>query len=204
MSDFHVLQEVSHYLRDLLLTYLASIDTLNPGFTSVNNISLDSPARIADKSAPNAGDALLSLYLYQVTPNTHINNRGYIPAGNGQLLFPPLSLNLFYLLTPLNSSPDDALVTLGCAMQALAAYPRIRANFLDSHLRPEQPDVKVAISAVSLEELTRIWNAFNQPYRLSVCYQVQTVSIDSIRQAEAGPPVMERLVDVQQVMGEGE
>jgi hypothetical protein len=202
LSDYRVLQEVSHYLRDLLLTYLSSIDTLTANFTSPNNISLDTPARIADGSAPEATNAMLSLYLYQVTPNTHVNNRGYIPAGNGTLVFPPLSLNLFYLLTPLNNSPDDALATLGLAMQALAAHPVIRASFLDSTLHPEQPDMKIAICPVTLEELTRVWNAFNQPYRLSVCYQVQIVSIDSTHQPEVGPPVMERLVDVQQITGE--
>jgi hypothetical protein len=204
MSDARVLQEVSHYLRDLLFPYVSSIPNLNTPFTSPNNISLDSPARIADNSAPNASQALLSLYLYQVTPNIYINNQGYIPAGMGVRMFPPLSLNLFYLLTPLNASPDDALVTLATAMQALAAHPVIRADFLDSHLRPEMPEVKVAICPVTLEELTRLWNAFNQAYRLSVCYQVQAVSIDSIRQPESGAPVTEQIIDLHQITGEDE
>jgi hypothetical protein len=201
VSDFRVLQELSHFLRGLLLVHLVELDALNQRFTAVNNISLDSPARIADGSAPNAADARLSLYLYQATPNAHTNNRGYIPAGAGVRRFPPLSLNLYYLLTPLNSSPDDALLTLGCAMQVLAAHPVIRANFLGSQLYAEQPEVKLSVCSVTVEELTRIWNAFNQPYRLSLCYQVQSVTLDSLRQPEVGPPVMEQLVDVQQITG---
>jgi hypothetical protein len=201
LSDYRVLQDVSHYLRSLLLNYLSSVTPLNPDFASPKNISLASPPSIEDKSAPDASEAFLSLYLYQVTPNTHVNNRGYIQSGHGVRVYPPLSLNLFYLLTPMSSSPDHALVTLGLAMQALAAHPVIHANFLDSTLRPDELNMKVTLSPVTLEELTRIWNAFNQPYRLSVCYQVQTISIDSIRQPEIGQPVMEQLIDVHQIIG---
>ena len=56
------------------------------------------------------------------------------------------------------------------------------------------------INPVTLEELTRIWNAFSQPYRLSVCYKVQVVSIDSARAPQQGPPVTERLLDVHQIV----
>lgn len=85
-------------------------------------------------------------------------------------------------------------------MQVLAAAPIIRANFLDSQLRPESPEVRLTLNSLNLEEMTRIWNAFNQPYRLSVCYQVQVVSIDSIRLPEDGPAVTEQLVDVHQIV----
>lgn len=200
MSDFRVLQEISLHLRQLLFDELHGHDVASGSFTSINNISLASPARIADNSAPHASQALLSLYLYQVVPNAHLNNRPLIPAGAGQQRYPPLSLELFYLLTPLSTSPEDNLVILGRAMQILAAHPIIRAGFLDSLLRPNPPEVRVMINPATLEELTRIWNAFNQPYRLSVCYQVQVVSIDSARAPEEGPPVAERLLDVHQIV----
>ncbi|NJN18736.1 MAG: DUF4255 domain-containing protein [Oscillochloris sp.] len=199
MSDYRVLQEVGLYLRNLLFEYLRTNDALTTRFTSENNISLDSPANLADVGRPGVASALLSLYLYQVTPNNHVNNTGYLPAVGGQQFFPPISLNLSFLLTPLNSSPEDSLITLGHAMQILAAHSVIRAGFFDSRLQPKTPEVKLAINPVTLEELTRIWNAFNQPYRLSVCYQVQYVAIDSIRQPKAGPPVIERLLDVHQI-----
>jgi hypothetical protein len=204
LSDYRVLQEISMYLRRLAFEYLRSNDTLPDAsrFTSEQNISLDSPARIEENEAPNASQARLSIYLYQVVPNPFINNRGYIPAGSGVQVFPPLSLNLYYLVTPLHDAPEDCLVTLGHVMQVFAAHAVIRARFLDSHLRPEQPDVKLSFHPTTLEDLMRIWNGFNQPYRLSVCYQVQAVAIDSIRQPQAGPPVMEQLVDLQQITGE--
>jgi hypothetical protein len=85
-------------------------------------------------------------------------------------------------------------------MQVLAAHPIIRNSFLDSELRPDPPEVRLTLNPLNLEEMTRIWNAFNQPYRLSVCYQVQVVSIDSIRLPVEEPPVKERLLDVHQMV----
>jgi hypothetical protein len=123
-----------------------------------------------------------------------------IPAGPARQQYPPLSLNLYYLLTPVSQMPEDNLVILGRSMQVLAANTSIRANFLDSWLRPESPEVRVIINPVSLEELTRVWNAFNEAYRLSICYIVQVVSIDSARTPQEEQPVSERLLDVHQIV----
>jgi len=32
---------------------------------------------------------------------------------------------------------------------------------------------------MKLEELTRVWNALQKPYRLSVCYEVRVVLLDT-------------------------
>jgi hypothetical protein len=197
VSDFRVLQEISRFLRRLLFDGLSGNEIANGAFSSIGNISLASPEGLSDDN--NTSGTLLSLYLYQVVPDTQLNNHPLIPAGAGRQVYPPLSLVLHYLLTPLSTSPDDNLVILGRAMQVLAATPIIRANFLDSTLRLRRPEVRVMVNPVTLEELTRIWNAFNQPYRLSLCYQVQVVSIDSVRAPEEGPPVAERYLDIHKI-----
>ena len=200
MSDYRVLQDISLHLRRLLFESLRGNDSTGSQFSSENSISLDSPPRIADKTAPNANQARLSLYLYQLTPNAHSNNHPMIPVGPGRQQFPPLSLNLYYLLTPVCQLPEDNLVVLGRCLQVLAANSSIRANFLDSWLRPDAPEVRITINPVSLEELTRVWNAFNEAYRLSVCYLVQVVSIDSARAPQEEQPVSERLLDIHQIV----
>ncbi len=204
MSDHRVLLEVGLHLRALLFGYLRTNDALTTRFTSEVDISLDSPANLAGDNTPGAANALLSLYLYQVMPNPHVNNVGYLPDEGGTQRFPPLGLNLSYLLTPLSASAEDCLLTLGHAMQILAAHAVTRAGFLESALHPRTPELKLTVNPMSLEELTRIWNAFNLPYRLSVCYQVQFVAIDSLRQPRSDTPVTERLLDVHQVTGTDE
>ena len=124
MSDFRVLQEISLHLREVLLAGLAGSDEVSRQFTSSDNISLDSPAALsANGGTPSV---LLSLYLYQVFPNSQLNNASLIPIGNDQHQYPPLSLDLFYLLTPMSNSPEANLVILGHSMQILVANAIIR------------------------------------------------------------------------------
>ena len=200
MSDYRVLQDISLHLRGLLFDGLTGDDEVGSSFTSESNISLASPAALSEGNA----DVVVSLYLYQVLPNPHLNNRALIPIGNDRQQFPPASLDLFYLLTPMSASPEEDLVVLGHAVQILAANSIVRANFLDSDLRPDRSEIRITANPVSLEELTRIWNAFNEPYRLSVCYQVHAVSIDSVRTPLQERAVIEGLIDVQQILsGQG-
>ena len=199
MGDYKIFRDITLDLRRHLFQGLGGVEGID--LTNIAEISLDSPVKLSDGngSAGEHSQAKISLYLYQTLPNAHINNRQLIPSINGEQHYPPLSLNLFYLLTPLDNSPETCLLILGRAMQVLAAHPIIRNSFLDSELRPDSPEVRLTLNPLNLEEMTRIWNAFNQPYRLSVCYQVQVISIDSVRLPVEEPPVKERLLDVHQI-----
>ncbi len=106
MSDYRVLQDISLHLRGLLFDGLTGDDEVGSSFTSESNISLASPAALSEGNA----DVVVSLYLYQVLPNPHLNNRALIPIGNDRQQFPPASLDLFYLLTPMSASPEEDLV----------------------------------------------------------------------------------------------
>ncbi|MCH8988045.1 MAG: DUF4255 domain-containing protein [Chloroflexi bacterium] len=194
MSDYRILQDISLHIRGLLFDGLAGDDEVGGSFTSENNISLASPADLADGNS----DVLVSLYLYQVLPNAHMNNQNLIPIGNDQQQYPPVSLDLSYLLTPMGASPEEDLVILGHSVQILAANSIVRANFLDSDFRTSRPEIRITANPVNLEELTRIWSAFNEPYRLSVCYQVQAVAVDSSRTPLEERAVLESLIDVHQ------
>jgi len=200
MGDYKIFRDITLDLRRHLFQGLGGVEGID--LTNIAEISLDSPVKLSDGngSAGEHSQAKISLYLYQTLPNAHINNRQLIPSNNGEQHYPPLSLNLFYLLTPLDSSPETCLLILGRAMQILAAHPIIRNHFLDSELRPDPPEVRLTLNPLNLEEMTRIWNAFNQPYRLSVCYQVQVISIDSVRLPVEEQPVKERLLDVHQIV----
>ena len=201
MSDFRALLDVSLRLRQVLFDGLTGDSEVSRNFDTVQSISLASPADLAESDGGAQATPQLSLYLYQVLPDPHLRNRPLLPGRPGEQHYPPISLALYYLLTPIGISAEDNLVILGRAMQILAANPIVRANFLESRIQPGQPEVRILLNPVTLEELTRIWNAFNQPYRLSTCYQVQVVSIDSVRAPEEGPPVVERVLDLHQVVG---
>ena len=52
-------------------------------------------------------------------------------------------------------------------------------------------DVRIVLNPVSLEETTRVWQALEMSYRLSVCYVVRVALVDSRRQVQT-TPVVER------------
>ncbi len=199
MSDFRVIEQVSLTLRTLLFEGLSGEGDVSEDFTAEANISLASPAEILDEAGDADIPVLASLYLYQVSPNPHVKNHPLIQTGAGEQRYPPLALDLFYLLTPMSGSPTDDQVILARGLQIFEANATISAPFLDSTLQPSSPSLRLVINPVSLEELTRIWNAFNQPYHLSVCYKAQFVAIDSARQPESGAPVVEGVLDMHQI-----
>jgi hypothetical protein len=200
VSTYEALVQVSTHVKNLLWDGLKGMPE-GDWFSTSNKVSLESPASLL--GATNATtQSSLSWYLYQVAPNPYVNTGPLLRHGDDQR-HRPLSLDLHYLLTPLLGVPDSDQYILGRAMQILAANPCIVSGDFDSDLRPAKPEIHVRINPCTLEELTRIWHAFNQAYRLSVCYQVQVVSIDSLRVPEDGTPVLERLLDVHRMSVDG-
>ncbi len=143
----------------------------------------------------------VNLYLYRVIESPFTKNQPWrgdrkTPPSDQ----PPLGLQLSYLLTPLGTRPDDASFQLGddahtmvgVAMTTLHENPILN----DIHIPAAGPSpgfdsdivlpdfllnsfekVKVTLLPTSLEELSKIWATINQPYRLSVAYEVSLVEL---------------------------
>ena len=128
--------------------------------------------------------ARVNLFLYRVTKNTQLGNLDPMPKPGApkQLAFPPLALNLFYLMT-IFSPPDpqigmaDSHGIMGEAMRVFYEHSIVPANFLVGGLQPGQ--VKITLVPADIEELTKIWTALTKEYRLSAVYEVSYVDIPS-------------------------
>jgi hypothetical protein len=136
----------------------------------------------------------VNLYLYRVSESPFLRNQNWpgdrVTPPSGQ---PALGLMLSYLLTPLSTPPgnsdltgDDAHKMLGLAMLTLQENPFLNDVHLpDFDADAELPDyirnsfdkIKITLVPASLEELSRIWSTINQPYRLSVVYEVSLVEL---------------------------
>jgi len=57
---------------------------------------------------------------------------------------------------------------------------------------PQLAQLRVALEALSLEDLSLVWDALSEPYQLSVSYVVQTVSIDSALEPVNTTPVLQK------------
>ncbi|MEV6871438.1 Pvc16 family protein [Amycolatopsis sp. NPDC051128] len=129
----------------------------------------------------------VNLFLYKLHENPFLKNQDFtVRAGNPNQLVPaPLSLNLFYLLTPY--APNDPLQgnatthqILGEAMRVFYENPSVPPVYLDPGLSGARERLQIAGSTLDPEELSRIWTTFSQPFRLSVLYQVSTVQLDRL------------------------
>jgi hypothetical protein len=55
------------------------------------------------------------------------------------------------------------------------------------------PTLRILPDLLNVEQLSQLWNAFNQPYRLSLAFQVDIVTVDSANAPEIAPRVTDLL-----------
>ena len=96
---------------------------------------------------------------------------------------PPLSLKLYYLMTPY--APNDQLTgnataheILGEAMRVFPEHAIVPQDYLVHGLQDATEHIKIMLNTLDLDELSRMWSTFSQPFRLSVMYEVSVVQLD--------------------------
>jgi hypothetical protein len=180
-----VLAAASEALRRILWESFDADPVIRPIVGSESAIVFTNPTQTARDSANR-----LSLWMYQITENEFLKNQPGQRADNGHNSMPetPLALNLYYLITPFAPSGEADHLLLGLTMQTLYDNAIVHLRRPADNIAEE---LRIIFCRLSLEELTRIWEALREPYRLSVCYQVRVMRIDSRRAAEKA-----RVVDV--------
>ena len=64
-------------------------------------------------------------------------------------------------------------------LQTFNDHAIFRGSDLRHDLAEDNVELRLTLEILSLEEVTRIWDHYKEPYQLSICYTVQVVSIDS-------------------------
>jgi hypothetical protein len=181
MSSNTAIKDVTRGLQMLLLSQLSAV-------SSAAQVSLLPPG---EQMPSGLG---VNLYLYRVMESPFTKNQPWpgdkkTPPSDS----PSLGLELYYLLTPFAPAPDpsatigdDAHTMLGAAMLAFHQFPILN----DIHIKGFDADtvlpqglldsfeqIKIRLAITSLEELSKIWATINQPYRLSVAYEVSLIEL---------------------------
>lgn len=164
-----------------------------------NDVTLASPAEVEEGSR-------VSLFLYSVIENPDLKNapRQIVDPNKKneprqvidpkKLYYPPLSLNLYYLLTAYASQDIVGLTAqileaheiLGKAMRILYDNGIITGTKLRGSLATRNIELRMTLNPITVEDLTRIWSVFpEENYRTSVSYLVTPVPIDSQRDVTA-------------------
>lgn len=152
------------------------------------------------------GNQRINLFLYQVKENPAFKNLDWqLKRGSADTLVPPpLSLNLFYLMTPYapNAAPTGnatAHAILGEAMRVFYENPIVPEEYLADGLQDAREQIQIIQNTLDMEELARVWSTFTQPFRLSVLYQVSVVQIDASPAGERPLPQRARQIGVPEV-----
>ena len=154
------------------------------------------PVTIAppDVTVDGTSGRSLNLFLFQVTENGQLKNEDLGDAGHpADYGYPPLCLDLHYLLTPhgaTDTGPDadlQAQLILGDAMRVLHENP-VMVDGLDPSLTGAAVRLKLILQRASIEELSKIWTSLpDAAYRRSVVYKLSLVQIESRRELNGHP-----------------
>lgn len=199
MSNALAIAAVTATLKHLLHAITADGD-LND--TAVTTLPLD-------KARGNNTANQLNLFLYQIQRNSAwVNSEMPRQVRAGETGFPPLPLNLWYLLTAFgrnddsdNSAQPFGHHVLGKAMSILHDHPVLSAADIiaatqtilpTSDLDRQIERIRITLQPLSVEEIYRLWTGFATPYRLSAAYEVAVTLIESTRATRTPLPVLTR------------
>jgi|SRR5579872_6229113 len=190
---YQVLAATSATLRQMLIDSMGADvgpSGLATFFTGTTTVSLETPPEMR-----SAGRQGLSVWLYRVIRDENrLNDPPEIhtlPSGATEVLPTPLPLRLHYLMTPLaTGNPDTEQRILGRALQLFHTYPIVSGPFLQAELAGTDAQIHVHLEALALEEITRVWEALEGSYQLSVSYEVTLARIRS-----AADPLRASLVE---------
>jgi len=198
VSNFLAIATVTAVLGQMLQTAIGT-DVPGATVTTVRPEGLQS-------GTPTTG---VNVYLFQVTPNAALRNAD-LPTrrSDGQLVQrPALALDLHYLLTFYgNEAQLEPQRLLGSVVRTLHERPVLTRQAIrdtlasptygflsQSNLADAVDLVKFAPSALSLEELAKLWSVFYQiPYVLSIAYLGTVVLIESSASPQPALPVRSR------------
>lgn len=166
-------------------------DTLISGLFSGGGgmlVSLNTPEEMTNK--PIQG---LSIWLYRLIRDDQRLNDPPVRISPTQLRPVPLPLRLHYLITPVTSQefgdPETEQIILGKVMQAFHTHPILRGSDLQAEFSGTEVELKVRLESMALDEITRVWEALEGSYQLSVSYEVSIVNINPELEPELVTPV---------------
>jgi hypothetical protein len=175
MGDYTVVAEAGQTLVQTIWNAIAADPNLVALINSESLISLESPAEHID----NKDGALLSIYLYRIAEDGFMKNRPPVEGPGGTLRRPPLTLDLYYLITPLLTDAYDRQVVLGKVMQVLYDHAMLEGPDLIGSLAAAGDVLRVVFNPVPLNEVALVWQALEIPYMLCVSYVMRVALLQS-------------------------
>jgi len=182
---FTILKDVNDTLKALFKKNIYEL-------SDENSILFDSPADILSTAIPK-----LSVFLYHIVENSSLRNVESIPMGLNQMQFPPLTIDLLYLLTPYAQNRETELIILERLMLILYDNAVLKGEILQGSLKENgNNEIRIISNNLTFEELSKLWERFpDKPFKLSVPYILTPVRIPSGRKKDISR-VIEKDIDL--------
>lgn len=124
-------------------------------------------------SPEEQGDIKLGLYLYDIRENEEIRVTGMQPYGKEMQQFPPLYLNLYYMLTAYSNI--DIRYREEENHRIMAKVLQIFYDYQGSGSH----ELYIEYQSMTLEQKMAVWHSFGRGYQLSLFYKVAPVKLNS-------------------------
>lgn len=183
MNKYTIIADVSNYICNILKANMTPEPILNEEF-----IGVCSPSE--------KGDLILGIYLYDIKESEEIRSTTMINKGINRQKFPPTYLTLYYMITAYSNTEikfkyiDDQKI-LGRVIQVLTDNSTINIEELLNSSNLLMPEAKIQMLNLNNEDKNKIWNFSNVPYRLSLCFSVSPIELESTRVRK-----VQRVIDV--------
>jgi hypothetical protein len=180
-------QTVAAFLRQKLEADANLSSFFDPGSGGTMVVSLANPEEMVAEQVEG-----LSVWLYRVVRDEDRLNDPPERESARDRRMTPLPVRLHYLVTPIvqpnvANAPELEQIILGKVLQSLHDHADFRGTDLQGDLSGTTVDLRARLEPMTLEEITRVWNALDESYQLSVSYEVSVVVVRSERVERVAP-----------------
>ena len=186
---YTALRATSRTVAKFLETKFQADPLLSGFFGGGMVVSLNTPQEMNAKPAEG-----LSVWLYRLIRDEQRLNDPPVRISPTELRPPPLPVRLHYLMTPVTNEqtgdPETEQLILGKVLQLFHSHPVLGGADLQAEFTGTEVELRVRLEPLMLEEITRIWEALEGSYQLSVSYEISVVNIMPELEPEQVSPVM--------------
>jgi hypothetical protein len=186
---YTALRATSRTLAKFLETKFQADPLLSGFFGGGMVVSLATPQEMNEKPAEG-----LSIWLYRIIRDEQRLNDPPVRISASELQPPPLPVRLHYLITPVTNQqtgdPETEQLILGKVLQLFHSQSVLRGADLQAEFSGMEIELRIRLEPQSLEEITRVWEALEGSYQLSLSYEVSVVNIMPELEPEQVSPVM--------------
>lgn len=173
MGNYTVISDIGNLMTGLLREKMVPDIIVNS-----DAIGMCSPAEKENIS--------LGIYLYEVKESMGVRISGRISSGIKTQTLPPVYMDLYYMITAYSMSDSKFRASeeqriLGKVIQIFRDHTSINMDTMTFGEAGAGETAVIELLSLDTSEKMKLWNNPNSGYRLSICYKVSPVPIESER-----------------------